>query len=226
MTLWPFSNRRGATRLDPAAAPSQAQQQPPEKPSQSAHDITTTSSTTKQSRRSGQLKKTLHSAAQPASSSPSSPFPQDSNVREKTTSGLATPPLEPVAPASPMDLDVRPSTAGSAGAEDITALPGSRVLRTSPHLRPVTQDTADIPYNWNLRSAGSQHSLPNRTGSGAQPRRAKLQRTSSRNKRAAHDSPLARRRSSKKRKDEHLREEEIRAMSAPIDVPQIGRAHV
>jgi hypothetical protein len=142
---------------------------------------------------------------------------------EKDASITAAPPLEPITPASPMDLDFggrhrRPSTGGSAEAEDITALPGSKALRTSPHLRPVTQESK--PYNWNL----SHHSLPNQNAAAsATQRRGKLQRNPSRNKRAAtYDLPLARRRSSKKRKNDQLREEEIRAMSAPIDVPKRG----
>jgi hypothetical protein len=115
----------------------------------------------------------------------------------------------------------RPDTSGTddSAEEDITALPFSKELRTSPHLRPATQDTADIPYNWNLQM-GSHHSLPAATRESS---RGKLQRDPSRNKRAAYDSPIARRKPSKKRKDEHLREEEIRAMSAPIPIPR--RSH-
>jgi hypothetical protein len=111
----------------------------------------------------------------------------------------------------------RPNTAGTeeSNEEDITALPFSKELRTSPHLRPATRDTADIPYNWNLQT-GSLQSLPTAT----KDSRGKLQRDPSRNKRAAYDSPIARRKPSKKRKDEHLREEEIRAMSAPIPIPR------
>ncbi|KAF2423576.1 hypothetical protein EJ08DRAFT_571405, partial [Tothia fuscella] len=98
--------------------------------------------------------------------------------------------------------------------EDITALPFSRELRTSPHLRPATQETADIPYDWNLQSR-SHHSLPT-----VRERTGKLQRNPSRNKRAAYDSPLAKRKPSKKRKDEHIREEEIRSMTAPGNIPR------
>jgi hypothetical protein len=127
-------------------------------------------------------------------------------------------------PAKPLQrsqdvFEQRPDTARTDDSveEDITALPFSKELRTSPHLRPATQDTADIPYNWNLQ-LGSHHSLP------AGKERTKLQRDPSRNKRAAYDSPLTRRIPSKKRKDEHLREEEIRAMSAPIAIPR--RSHL
>jgi len=123
------------------------------------------------------------------------------------------PPLQQPRPRTPThhEFEKRPDTGDSV--EDITALPFSKELRTSPHLRPATQDTADIPYDWNLQTA-SHHSLP------VTRERGKLQRNPSRNKRAAYDPPLAKRKPSKKRKDEHLREEEIRAMSAPINIPR------
>lgn len=121
--------------------------------------------------------------------------------------------LSPVPPLTPMDtaLDRRPPSAGSR--EDITALPNSRKLRTSPHLRPATQDNEGIPYNFHLPGSASHSSAPSAS-------RGKLQRNPSRNKRAALESPLPRRKPSKKRKDDHVREEEIRAMSAPIPIPK------
>ncbi|KAF1982212.1 hypothetical protein K402DRAFT_407863 [Aulographum hederae CBS 113979] len=90
--------------------------------------------------------------------------------------------------------------------ENITALPGSRDLRTSPHLRPAQHNNADIPYQFHDQSM-SLTSLPSARD------RGKLQKTMSRKKRDTLDT-LPRRKSSRKRKDEHVREEEIRAMSA------------
>lgn len=94
-------------------------------------------------------------------------------------------------------------------AEDITALPLTKELGTSPHLRPVTQDH-EIPYNFQLQSQ-SHTSIPSARD------RGKLQRPQTlRSKRSANDSALPRRKSSKKRKNDHVREEEIRAMSMPL----------
>jgi hypothetical protein len=136
-------------------------------------------------------------------------------VEFTTKDSNAPPARNHVAPPSPPTLQRTQDGFGDRrdSAEDITALPFSKELRTSPHLRPATQDTADIPYNWSLQTA-SHHSLP------VTRERGKLQRNPSRNKRAAYDSPLAKRKPSKKRKDEHLREEEIRAMSAPMHIPR------
>lgn len=121
--------------------------------------------------------------------------------------------LSPTSPKDPMDikLDKRTSVGSR---EDITALPVSRELRTSPHLRPVTQDNEGIPYNFHLPGSTSHSSAPSAT-------RGKLQRENSGNKRAAMESPLPRRlKAPKKRKDEYVREEEIRAMSAPVPIPK------
>ncbi|KAF2241020.1 hypothetical protein BU26DRAFT_572256 [Trematosphaeria pertusa] len=92
-------------------------------------------------------------------------------------------------------------------AEDITALPHQKRLEQSPHLRPISQQHA-IPYNF---QAGSHSSLPTAR------ERGKLQRPQSLRK-PATESALVRRKSSKKQKREHdhIREEEIRAMSMPL----------
>ncbi|KAF2031545.1 hypothetical protein EK21DRAFT_62934 [Setomelanomma holmii] len=91
--------------------------------------------------------------------------------------------------------------------EDITALPIQRRLQHSPHLRPVTQDHS-IPYNF---QSHSHSSLP-----AAARERGKLQRPQSLRRDPASES-LVRRISSKRRKEhDHIREEEIRAMSLPM----------
>ncbi|CAN9145756.1 unnamed protein product [Alternaria alternata] len=79
-------------------------------------------------------------------------------------------------------------------AEDVAALPNQHRLAHSPHLRPITQEHAGIPYNFH--SSHFHQSLPR-----------PLQRTV-----ASSGRP-----SSKRRKEhDHVREEEIRAMSFPM----------
>ncbi|TID25952.1 hypothetical protein E2P81_ATG03730 [Venturia nashicola] len=147
---------------------------------------------------------------------------KDDELKEKS---LHTPPLSSLSPSSSAmtsNFARRPHTADSFASEeqDITALPHSRALRTSPHLRPVTQsgDTTEIPYNWDMNNSAASPS--HQSPPPAKPRHGKLQRNPSRNKRAADERPLTKRPSTKKRKDEHLREEEIRAMSVPISIPR------
>ncbi|KAF2009969.1 hypothetical protein BU24DRAFT_325793, partial [Aaosphaeria arxii CBS 175.79] len=89
--------------------------------------------------------------------------------------------------------------------EDITALPATKRLSQSPHLRPVTQDHS-IPYSFH---AGSHPSLS------AARERGKLQRPQSLRK-SVNESSLVRRKSSKRKQHDSLREEEIRAMSMPL----------
>ncbi|KAF2816195.1 uncharacterized protein BDZ99DRAFT_514801 [Mytilinidion resinicola] len=96
-----------------------------------------------------------------------------------------------------------------ASQEDITALPITKELGTSPHLRPVTQEY-ETPYNFQLQGQ-SHSSIPSAR------ERGKLQRPQTlRGKRSANDPALPRRKSTKKRKNDHVREEEIRAMSMPL----------
>ncbi|KAE9963185.1 hypothetical protein BLS_009553 [Venturia inaequalis] len=145
---------------------------------------------------------------------------KDDDLKEKD---LHTPPLAPLSPSSTaMRSHFGRGTTDSLRSEeqDITALPHSRALRTSPHLRPVTQtgDTTEIPYNWDMNNNAA--SPPRQSLPPAKPRHGKLQRNPSRNKRAADERPLTKRPSTKKRKDDHLREEEIRAMSMPIPIPR------
>lgn len=105
----------------------------------------------------------------------------------------------------------------SSSRDDITALPVTHALRTSPHLRPALRNDSDIPYNFqpNAYSQAGPHTSLQPSGS----HRSKLQ------KRPSKDGP-PRRKSTKKRKDDQVREEEIRAMSAPIAIkrpaPQSG----
>lgn len=96
-------------------------------------------------------------------------------------------------------------------AEDITALPVQRRLQHSPHLRPITQEHGTIPYNF---QSHSHSSLP--AAAAAARERGKLQRPQSLRRDPASES-LVRRISSKRRREhDHIREEEIRAMSLPM----------
>jgi hypothetical protein len=98
--------------------------------------------------------------------------------------------------------------------EDITALPVSWNLERSPHLRPIDTERPHIPYNFRDHST-SQTSVP-RTDPRPPSRPGTVH-----SKRSAYDTVPVRRHSSKKRKDDdRLREEEIRGMSAPINVPK------
>jgi hypothetical protein len=92
--------------------------------------------------------------------------------------------------------------------DDITALPNQKRLEQSPHLRPISQQHI---YAYNFPQATSQSSLPTARD------RGRLQRPQSL-RRSANESALVRRKSSKKQKREpdHIREEEIRAMSMPM----------
>lgn len=93
--------------------------------------------------------------------------------------------------------------------EDITALPLQRRLENSPHLRPIMQDHAGMTYNFHSHSHSS---LPPTA-----KERGKLQRPQSMRRDPPTDSSLTRRKSSRRRKEhDHIREEEIRAMSLPM----------
>ncbi|CAA9965056.1 hypothetical protein PTMSG1_08415 [Pyrenophora teres f. maculata] len=93
--------------------------------------------------------------------------------------------------------------------EDITALPRLHRLQYSPHLRPIAQEHAAIPYNFQSRSHAS---LPPSAKD-----RGKLQRPQSMRRDPTTDSSLVRRKSSKRRKEhDHVREEEIRTMTLPM----------
>ncbi|EMD86193.1 hypothetical protein COCC4DRAFT_22436 [Bipolaris maydis ATCC 48331] len=96
-------------------------------------------------------------------------------------------------------------------AEDITALPAQRRLQHSPHLRPITQEHGGILYNF------QSHVHPEPLSSVKD--RAKLQRSQSMRRDPHIVDSLVRRKSSKRRREhDHVREEEIRAMS--LAMPQ------
>jgi hypothetical protein len=120
------------------------------------------------------------------------------------------------------ELRRRSRSVGSHGsAEDITALPRSRELQTSPHLRPATKDNADIPYDFRLYSSNSRLNTPTDRLQPEMPDKQldRLSRSPSALKRFSR-GPTSK--TLKKRKpNPQIREEEIRAMSAPVPRPLV-----
>ncbi|KAF2482957.1 hypothetical protein BDY17DRAFT_296550 [Neohortaea acidophila] len=107
--------------------------------------------------------------------------------------------------------NVAPGPIAIPSQDAITALPMTYKLQYSPHLRPVDLDRPHIPYDFRPYS-GSQTSVQ----PDPSPSSGKL-----RKKRSSYDSGTPQRhRSTRSRKDEQLREEEIRAMSAHSPIPK------
>ena len=90
----------------------------------------------------------------------------------------------------------------------------SQRLESSPHLRPVDLEKPPIPYNFRTY-AGSQSSIQRESPISSPPRAGTL-----RSRRSGYDSVPSRVQSAKRKKDDHLREEEIRAMSANMPIPK------
>ncbi|KAK3669564.1 hypothetical protein LTR78_010564 [Recurvomyces mirabilis] len=121
-------------------------------------------------------------------------------------SAEARPPM-PQRKSTPIDKESRtPMRKGSI--ENITALPVSNKLATSPHLRPADLDRPHIPYNFRPYSM-SQGSVQGQDMSFSRPQTLRSR---------ASGTPS--RRPSSKRKSKQVREEEIRAMSSPIPIPK------
>ncbi|KAI6801122.1 hypothetical protein KC361_g2000 [Hortaea werneckii] len=108
--------------------------------------------------------------------------------------------------------NVMPGRDHRGSVEDITALPVSRRLDSSPHLRPIDSQRPQIPYNFRPYSL-SQTSLQRTEATPSRPQTIQ-------SKRSTYSGPPTRRPSTKRRKDDALREEEIRAMTAPIPIPK------
>ncbi|KAL9065445.1 MAG: hypothetical protein Q9157_007471 [Trypethelium eluteriae] len=94
--------------------------------------------------------------------------------------------------------------------ENITALPADRGIGASPHLRPVNLDRSEIPTNSHQSGSGSE-TPPNE-------KRGKLQRPTKLMSKS--EANVQRRKSSKKRRSDPIREEEIRNLSKPIPIPK------
>nr|OQO16892.1 hypothetical protein B0A51_17647 [Rachicladosporium sp. CCFEE 5018] len=95
--------------------------------------------------------------------------------------------------------------------EDITALPISWKLQQSPHLRAADATKPQIPYNFR------NHATSRTSVQGTPSRPATLK-----SKRSTFEATPQRKSSRKRKGDDRIREEEIRAMSAssPISKPQ------
>lgn len=186
----------------------------------------------RQKKDAGGERRTWSEKAQPqqpagATVLPSTPPTSSSSVQRRTSNGGRPrqrsnrgAPNEKGTEAQPAETLKKPASPGKesmpracGSIEDITALPVGRRLDCSPHLRPIDLGRPPIPYNFRPHST-SQTSI--------QPPEAKPSRSQTlRSRRSGYDSGSpARRRSGKRRKDEHLREEEIRAMTAPIPIPK------
>lgn len=142
--------------------------------------------------------------------------PSQRSGRRRRTSSRSTASLHDIEKQNPFSDPPRdpgfakeaPLPNPNSSAEDITALPYQYRLAHSPHLRPVTQDFSGVPYNF--------HS-PSHTSLRTARERGKLQRPQSLRRGPPNDTSLIRRKSSKRRKEhDHVREEEIRAMTLPM----------
>lgn len=98
--------------------------------------------------------------------------------------------------------------------QDITALPGMKKMEQSPHLRPANMHNAVIPYNLGQSSLAAVEAEQSPTIA-----KAKSARLSKSNP----TTPRGRRQS--KRHSDALREEEIKAMSAPQSIPKRPAGH-
>ncbi|KAF2766292.1 hypothetical protein EJ03DRAFT_182622 [Teratosphaeria nubilosa] len=191
--VWPFKRRRKDEDKDATGQ----RQTLAEKSSSSPFSSTTASATPSSAikpRKASKARRGREQAAQPDAMTP-----QHAVLSKKTqaASGKENVPQR------------RPSSI-----EDITALPITRTLASSPHLRPVNSERPPIPYNFR-QPTGSQTSLHKTDTKTSRPQTL-------RSRRSGFDdgSPTHRKSSKRRRADERIREEEIRAMSAPIAIPK------
>ncbi|CAI6342076.1 unnamed protein product [Periconia digitata] len=131
-----------------------------------------------------------------------SPPSRRSSRRRRTSSRSSAASLRDAPPPPLPLLQPDPASAKEQGspqpsADALTALPNSRSLAQSPHLRPISQHAA-VPYDFHHTSHSS---LPPRHASRKSTNEAPVRRKSTRKQ---------------KREQDHLREEEIRAMSLPM----------
>ncbi|KAF2719110.1 hypothetical protein K431DRAFT_190178, partial [Polychaeton citri CBS 116435] len=205
MPLWPFRKRRSKdSKHDATAASSALQQQP-------------------------LIEKSNNPRVTP---SPPDPLQQQQQQRQGKPGQQPPPPLPPPPQREPKSkkrhslaekenarmppLQQPPSTAASRhrvnSIENITALPNQQRLENSPHLRPVDGERS-AAYSF-LQQSYSH------TDVSQQQQQTRTSRPGTlRSKRNSHSDAPTRRKSSKKRKDDHAREEEIRAMTEPIPIP-------
>ncbi|KAK5117416.1 hypothetical protein LTR62_006035 [Meristemomyces frigidus] len=127
--------------------------------------------------------------------------------RERSTEARPTTPKEK---RTALEKENMPPVPRRGSIENITALPVSNKLATSPHLRPAdTSDLPHIPYNFRPYSM-SANSVQEQERTFSRPRTLRSR---------ASGTP-SRRPSGKGRTPKQVREEEIRAMSSPIPIPK------
>lgn len=195
MPIWPFKKRRRSVVKDEASQPLTEKAQPARSATYPPATATQPMPIPRKSSKRGTLRKRRPSHGDEAADA--------SWVESKK------------APASADKENVPPSRARMSSREDITALPMSRRLESSPHLRPVDLEKPPIPYNFRNYS-GSQSSLQRETTNMSSPPRPGTLRS----RRSGYDSVPSRMQSAKRKKDDQLREEEIRAMSAQMPIPK------
>lgn len=162
-----------------------------------------------------------------------SPKQPDSKAADKARQ------LDPIAPVSPFssDFESRPyrrqrksrrkrRSDRYSSAENITALPNSEVLKASPHLRPATKEHAELPYDF--RNYGNRSRLgtpkpfelpPPITDPPKKKRNLLSRAPSDRNAGVPHLANLPLKLTKRNSRREPLRDEDIRAMMAPVPRP-------
>ncbi|KXT13853.1 hypothetical protein AC579_6894 [Pseudocercospora musae] len=199
MPIWPFRRRRRASSDNTNAAP--IEQQPLAEKGAVPSKSTSTQS------------------PGPRSATATPPIPRR-NSRRNSKRGRRRPASEAQSPASqhrndPSNKENVP-TLPYTSREEITALPFQQRLEQSPHLRPVDLEKPPIPYNFRPHSM-SQTSVQ---GQDTLTRLQKSQTLRSKRSTTDYGTPTRRFSGRSKRRDDALREEEIRAMTAPIPIPK------
>ncbi|KAK5165229.1 uncharacterized protein LTR77_009327 [Saxophila tyrrhenica] len=201
MPIWPFRKRRRSAKDDVQQQPLSEKAQPEQPPTRAATDPSPPSTQPIAIPR----KTSKRADEQPRAATFDEKATEASLMRSKQAREASH--KENVPPSSSYRRHSR---------EDITALPLSRKLDSSPHLRPIDSERPHIPYNFRPYST-SQTSIqpePNMSPPPRQPNKL-------RSRRSQYDSATpSRRQSSKRRKDDRVREEEIRAMGAQSPIPK------
>ncbi|KAK3721034.1 hypothetical protein LTR37_003324 [Vermiconidia calcicola] len=202
MPIWPFNKRRRSAVRDDGKQPLTEKSQPIEqRPTNTATDplpgSTQPVAIPRRSSKGGSRRKRRAS--------------QDEKAAEASSAGHEKQPIPPGKENVPSAGQRR----GRSSQEDITALPMSRELESSPHLRAVDMERPHIPYNFRQYST-SQTSVQRE-----EPLSTLHRPNTLRSRRSGYDSTTpSRRQSSKRRKDDPIREEEIRMMSAQGPIPK------
>ncbi|KAK3712830.1 hypothetical protein LTR37_008921 [Vermiconidia calcicola] len=195
MPIWPFNKRRRSAVKDDAKQPLTEKAQPIEqRPTKTATEPIP-----------------IPRRLSKRGSRPKRQASQDEKAAEASWADHEKQPISPEKENVPSAGQRR----GRSSQEDITALPMSRKLESSPHLRAVDMERPHIPYNFRQYST-SQTSVQRE-----EPLTTLHRPNTLRSRRSGYDSATpSRRQSSKRRKDDPIREEEIRMMSAQGPIPK------